>query len=258
MKLRQSLTQVPLYLCLGGCDLVLLDSPRYANGAGLTIHIRTKIETWWSYIESAVIRIGDQTLELKGGEAGEGPNYWVNGIAGNKDVEKEDNIRLFEAAMGEQRCFKIHYNNASAKQHKFRLDLNCRGDAISFESFNNWIAVNAKAVTADDFAGALGLMGRHPDGALLARDAITVLNNTDYFAKEWQVRSEESILFSSVEGSQHPHACEMPQVGGAIAKKRRLGESVVTEEDASAACSGVSEEDKDACIFDGKSCIATW
>ena len=237
---------------LGGCDLVLVDSPRYANGAGLTIHIRTKIETWWSYIESAVVRIGDQTLELKGSESGDGPHYWINGIAGNKDVEKDDNIRHFETAMEEQGCFKIHYTNFGPKKHKFRIDLNCLGDAISMETFNTWIAVNAKAKTPADFAGALGLMGHHPDGALVARDGVTVMNNTDEFAVEWQVRSEESKLFSSVEGSQHPDACAMPQAVSASAKKRRLGESLLTAEEAAIACARVTVEDRDECIFDGE------
>lgn len=31
----------------GGCDLVLLQDPDFANGLGLNIHIRTKIKTWY-------------------------------------------------------------------------------------------------------------------------------------------------------------------------------------------------------------------
>ena len=47
-----------------------MDNPAFGNGLGLRVHIRTKIHTWWSYIESAVVMIGDGILEVKGGEDG--------------------------------------------------------------------------------------------------------------------------------------------------------------------------------------------
>jgi hypothetical protein len=50
----------------GGCDLVLLSNPGFGNGLGLHIHTRTKVESWWSYIEQAVVQIGDQMIELSG------------------------------------------------------------------------------------------------------------------------------------------------------------------------------------------------
>ena len=49
----------------GGCDLVLLENPEFMNGLGMTVHIRTKIETWWSYVESAVLKIGEETMEIQ-------------------------------------------------------------------------------------------------------------------------------------------------------------------------------------------------
>ena len=41
---------------------MLVKSPNFDNGKGLEMHIRTKIVTWWSFIESAVVKIGDDTV----------------------------------------------------------------------------------------------------------------------------------------------------------------------------------------------------
>jgi hypothetical protein len=49
----------------GGCDLVLIQNPTFNNGQGLYIHIRTKIDRWWSYVESVVTQIGPDTLKSK-------------------------------------------------------------------------------------------------------------------------------------------------------------------------------------------------
>ena len=109
----------------GVCDLVLLESPAYGNGLGLSIHIRTKAEAFWSYIESAVVRIGEQMIELKGGvEQNEGPHYWINGHPGDQADPNNDPNLL--AMVAELRTvfpkFDIHYQKKSAKQHLFRLD----------------------------------------------------------------------------------------------------------------------------------------
>ena len=55
---------------LGACGLVLLDNWKFANGLGMMIHVRTKQVNWWSYIETAVLKIGNETLEVPGGEDG--------------------------------------------------------------------------------------------------------------------------------------------------------------------------------------------
>ena len=69
---------------------------------------------------------------------------------------------------------------------------------------------------------------------------------------QWQVRHSEPMLFHEVGGPQYPEdLCEMPDLKAAASrKKRRLGESMLTEEDAAIACSRVAAYDRDACIFD--------
>ena len=41
----------------GECDLVLLHSEEFHNGAGLDLHIRTTIQDYFSYIETAALRV---------------------------------------------------------------------------------------------------------------------------------------------------------------------------------------------------------
>lgn len=230
---------------------MLVENPGFAGGLGLQIHIRTKIETWWSYIESAVIQIGDQVFELKGGPDGEGPHYWVNGLPGNEAVESDENLKALEKEMTVHlEGFKIHYKKVSSKQHKFRIDLNNQGDAISMQTYKDWVAVNVKANKAENFVGAKGLMGAFPSGSMVGRNDVIIADDTDAFGKEWQVLESEPKLFHSIEGVQHPMECAMPEKLDVSTKQRRLGESMITEEDAATACARVGEEDRDACIFD--------
>ena len=94
-------------------------------------------------------------------------------------------------------------------------------------------------------------MGSYPDGAMVARDGTTVMtDDTDAFGKEWQVLGSESMNFHKVEGVQHPDECIMPSEMSASTKKRRLGESMITKEDAAFACAHAGEDEKISCVFD--------
>lgn len=50
---------------------MLFQNRGFVSGLGLEIHVRTKINTWWSFIETAAIRIGNDILEVTGGRLGE-------------------------------------------------------------------------------------------------------------------------------------------------------------------------------------------
>lgn len=230
-------------------------NPSFGNGLGLTIHIRTKTETWWSYIEAVVVQIGDQMIEVTGGPEGEGPNYWVNGLPGDKvDAAKDPNLATLQSELEASFAgFKVFYKHITAKQHKFRINLNHQGDAISIETFKHWVAVNIKAQKAEHFVDAVGLMGSFANGgAMMARDRATIMEeDPDAFGKEWQVLSIEPMLFHNTSGAQHPETCEMPNENEREAtKKRRLGASAITREDAEMACGRVGQENYDRCIFD--------
>jgi hypothetical protein len=48
----------------GECDLVMVSSSQFHNSAGLDLHVRTTIEDYFSYIEEAVLRVGNDVLEV--------------------------------------------------------------------------------------------------------------------------------------------------------------------------------------------------
>ena len=63
--------------------------------------------------------------------------------------------------------------------------------------------------------------------------------------------SSEPMLFSSMgSGVHHPETCTLPDDAVKKNLRRRLGESLMTQKDAEAACAHASEEDFKDCIFD--------
>lgn len=218
---------------------MLVKNTRFLNGLGLDINIRTKIRDWWSYIDSAVLRIGNDTFELHGGI--NTASFWINGKAG--EVTKTKGY----VEVGSLAGYKIEYMNVSKRQKNFRLKLSV-DDSINLQTFNDFVRVDVKA-KSDSFNGSVGLMGKFPSGDKLDREG-NVMVDTDDFGKEWQVQSTEPMLFHSVEGPQHPTVCTMPPPVSAAEKGRRLGEALITEDDAALACARVDEKDRDNCIYD--------
>ncbi|CAB9497223.1 expressed unknown protein [Seminavis robusta] len=220
----------------GGCTLVLLDAPGYSKGEGLTVHIRTAIKTWWSYIEATSVLIGKDILEVSGSK--DGGRYWINGMAG-KQIES-----------GQSFTFAGHpvtFRKVSATKQRFRLDLG-NGDSLSLTTFGDWMAVDVGNKRGKAFEGAVGLLGSFPDGQMLARDGLTEMKDNNKFGMEWQVQISEPMLFNGLgDGVHHPQQCDMPSKS---TKKRRLGEVVITKELAEKACAGATVEDQTACVFD--------
>ena len=221
----------------GECDLVLLQTN------SMRIHIRTKIESWWSFIESAVVEMGEnQVLEVSGLDGGK---YWVNGVAG-KAMQVHDKVKTEFAG------HKITITQSSQKQLSIRIDLG-NSQALGISTFKSWVSVNlsSKATTKGvAFEGAKGLMGSFPQGEKLARDGTTVIDDSNQFGMEWQVRPDEPVLFREVGAVQAPAKCKMPNQTTKKLRRRLLGRDGITEEDAATACEHVDEEDRDGCIFD--------
>jgi len=219
----------------GACDLVLFKDPNFADGLGLTIHIRTEGRNWWSFIKTALVQIGDDTLEVMGGT--DSISYWMNG-GDKKEVQTGD------ASLGD---FPLHFRRINGHQTSARIDLG-HGDAIAVETFKDFVRVNIKNASNKAFVGAAGLLGAFPHGAKVARDGVTVMEDINAFGQEWQVGVGEPMLFHEVGPVQAEEECAMPVT--TTSKERRLGEALIKEEDAALACARVSEGDRDACIFD--------
>ena len=211
----------------------------------MDIHIRTKIDTWWSYIETAVLRIGKDRFEVQGGD---GLKYWFNDNPGRPNPSEK---RALGRKMAGQ--YKIRFHQLNDRQHQFKVELN-NGDKVVFKTFKEFVRVNVETKNAysKDFASSVGLMGTYPSGLHMSRDNSTVVEDVNEFGNLWQVQpAKEGMLFHTVDGPQHPqHQCTMPTVTESSRKQRRLGEALITQEDAELACARVNPSDRDACVFD--------
>jgi len=218
----------------GVCDLVLLQNPDFHDGLGMDIHVRTKPLKVFSYVSSAVLRIGDDTLEVMG-DIHENL-YWINKEQGNMD----------SGIVGLINGYPISVHKENAKQYEFVVDL---GDSTSIilKTFKKFVRVSVNGATKEMFGTSLGLLGAYGSGDRIARDRKTLIKDTNAFGQEWQVLPSQPMLFHNVEGPQAPATCFIPQTN---VLRRRLAESKISEEEAKIACARVSVEDFDMCVFD--------
>lgn len=84
----------------GECDLVLMHVDDFEGLGPMTVYIRTKIRYLYSFISNAVLRIGNDTLEV----ASWG-DYYVNGVGGG----------ALESISG----YTIEHSRPNEKQHLF-------------------------------------------------------------------------------------------------------------------------------------------
>jgi hypothetical protein len=224
----------------GGCDLVLVDAPDYNNGQGLKIHIRTTIETWYSYVSRVVVQIGSDRLELQGGFTTR--RFWHNGHAlPTRKITKVNGVLPIRVGGNE-----VHY--LTQKDHvSWKVSIHLPdGQFVSVRTIKDWMRVDIENPTADNFGTSLGLMGSFDGDAMLARDGATIMEDPTEFGQHWQVQGES--LFLSAEGPQYPEACAMPQADRSV--KRLLAEGTLTYEDAEAACAHLHQDEREDCIYD--------
>jgi hypothetical protein len=216
----------------GVCDLVLLHNAEM----DMDVHIRTKRTRMWSYVSAAALRIGRDTLEVAGGTEN---NYWINGKKG-PEVTPSTTLPTFVSG------HPVQFKQVSSKSREFILDVS---DAIkiTIRTWNGYVSLKFKGASEETFGQSVGLLGAFPHGTKLSRDNSTVMEDLNAFGQEWQVLPTEPKLFHNVEGPQAPEKCEVPS---SVQMRRRLGESLISKEDAEVACSRVHEDDFDLCVFD--------
>ena len=223
----------------GGCDLVLLDNPEFHNGLGMLVHIRTKIETWWSYVETAAVRIGDEIFEINV------DGLYLNGVALELEVDKFVTSKF----SGLPLRYKMTGCNLEAKIYLGN------GENIALKTYNSFVKVEIAADGSEYFTGSYGLLGRFPDGKRVGRDGETFIKDANAFGQEWQVLPEEPQLFHSYEGEWVVPAgqqCAMPVETKAKVqlRRRRLAAGMPIEEAEEACAHLESGDDRKACLFD--------
>jgi len=251
----------------GACDLVFLTAPKFAgDDKALDIHIRTKTRYEYSFVESAVVRIGSDVLEV-----GSWGDYFFNGVEGSSKMQFGD--------------FPVEYSSPAKFVHEWKIVLG-DDESITLKTFKDLVRklcirvllpiflfaysyslshlfclshskVSVKLDHADSkrFIGSKGMMGDYSTGQLVGRDGETIFKEDPIaFAAEWQVRAsiEEPMLFQAAHGPQYPEACTMPKFSIEDGRRRKLGESGITVEAATAACEHRfnTKGAIDACIYD--------
>jgi len=242
-----------LYDFHGGCDLVLMENPRFKNDLGMSIHIRTKIETWWSYVSASAIRVGDETLEVVGGDQ---DNWlYINGVA-NKFLEDKKWYSVQFSGL------KLRFKQTKLRQgfnrevHLYLGNPNVDGEKLFIKSYHEFVKVELDAHGSNNYEGSLGLLGRFPDGNRVGRDGENFIEDVNAFGQHWMVQPEEPTLFHAYKGGGIVLAgetCAMPEVDTALKKmlrQRRLANGIPMEA-AEKACAHLDAADeRKACVDD--------
>ena len=218
----------------------MLHNPGFNDGQGMDIHIRTKIHRWWSSIEYAAVRIGNETFEVKSGT--QDRRYWVNGI----EQHRYRASRHLDFSIG---GFTGRFRAKSDTVVQYKLYLP-EGQHLMIRSVKDMLRVEIEHPLAEYFKDSLGLMGSFSDGILMGRNGtVFAAEDTNSFGQEWQVTSEDPQLFHSVEGPRYPEQCKMPEITLEMSEARRLAQTL-SREDAETACAHVRKNDFKNCVFD--------
>jgi len=230
----------------GGCDLVLVDVPGYNHGQGLKIHVRTKVETWYSYVERVAVQIGEDVLEVKGGFSKR--RFILNGSPmATRKLTQENGVLPFTVGGN-----PVHY--LTQKDHvSWKVSIHLPdGQFVSLRTIKDWMRVDIENPLPEYFGSAKGLMGPFKRNAeedqMLGRDGASIMEDPILFGQEWQVQGEPSLFMAHEGVPQFPQTCEMPVAERSM--KRLLGESDLTYDMAEQACEHLPKDEVDDCIYD--------
>lgn len=217
----------------GQCDLVFLKSANFdGTDRDLTIHVRTAIRGGYSFISSAALQIGDNTLEFSSW----GQLNW-DGIA--LDADRDLNADPTFAG------YQLSYEKKDKKSHTFTVSF--RGEnKLTFSSFKDFVNVNVH-MSKDLLKSSVGLMGDINTGSALARDGMTVIEDPNEFGQEWQVQGNEDMLFAVNREPQAPAKCILP---APREERADTQEEALLRQAATKTCHQFAPQNMEACVAD--------
>lgn len=209
----------------------------------MRIHMRTKQVRWWSYVESAVVQIGSDILEVKGGlpTLKGGYDYWVDGVKGPK-------IRKGQVLPFTIGGHKVRFRRLTDTSYQFKIFLGDGNENIVLKSLKDWMKIELENHTKKTYGTSTGILGNYTSGEMLGRDGVTVFSDVNAYGMEWQVKNDDPVLFHTASGPQYPDQCKMPS--SSAPERRLLRERKFTKEDAESACAHIHPFDRDDCITD--------
>jgi hypothetical protein len=226
-------------------DLKLMSVPKFDGQVDLDIHVRTTIVSSYSYIESAAVRIGDDTLEVSSwGE------YSLNGVEEAKlpNYHSQVLLRGKTQPLPKLAGYEVFHTELDDKKHVFEIILG-QGQNITLSNIKGIVGITVNHASKASFGRAVGLLGNF-EGKMLGRDGGTDLHrDMNAMAQDWQVRDDEPMLFQSSRAPQYPEKCRLPNI---VEKEaRRLGEGI-TEDVAKVACAHLKNDVNAfaACVYD--------
>mmetsp|Transcript_40 Transcript_40/g.66 ORF Transcript_40/g.66 Transcript_40/m.66 type:complete len:454 (+) Transcript_40:355-1716(+) len=216
----------------GECDLVLVHSEGFHRKAGFDLHARTTIDSFYSYIESAALRVGDYILEL------EKEQFFINDERHTKDE--------LPLTFGGDFKYTITLIQDSKLAQKFRVDLH-QDSHIDFKFYKHYLTISIDG-HPKDFADATGMLGEYTTGDMYGRCG-QPMDSFEEYGFEWQVIPDDPQLFHEARSPQMPYEkCRMPTVGRPARRRLRVNTDLL--EQAKTACANQSGGDFDLCVDD--------
>ena len=208
----------------GECDLVMIQAPEF------DLHARTTIDSYFSYIESAALRVGKVVVEM------EKDQFYVNGVK----LSYKDDLP-FESG-------GIKVSKIQAEENKQTYRVNFLGSSLDFKFYKKFLSIKVGA-DSSDFAEATGLLGKYPTGEMYNREGEKTDTSFEVHAFEWQVAPDDVKLFREDRAPQLPfETCRMPTA--AQSSRRRLRSDTGLLKQAEEACSHVHGNDFQLCVDD--------
>lgn len=218
--------------------MVVMHSENF-HGVGLDMHVRTTIQNFFSYIEAAAVKVGNDIVELANG------SVKLNGV----DHSDEDLPLVFGEGDTKYSVYmhkKETTDEGTVKRRTYRLKLD-DDTAIEFRFYKKFNSF--KILGHIDFHDSVGLMGQYPTGAMLSRGG-KVMDDFEQFSFEWQVSPQDPVLFSDARAPQLPNEkCRMPNQSHTSRRRLKRGNRELLES-AQEACSGLSEHNRELCVDD--------
>eukprot|EP00977_Amphora_coffeiformis_P026373 scaffold25842_cov198-Amphora_coffeaeformis.AAC.28 len=210
----------------GECDLLMIQSDTFQGG--FELQSRTTIDTYYSYIESAAFKVGDNIVEVENNQ------FFLNKEPMSyTDLPMAfDGITMTFEEEGPRKLIKANLNGEVS---------------LTFKFYKHYLNIVTSGST-DALTGSKGLLGSFPDGKMLDRTGHELLDFT-LMGFEWQVRPEDSQLFHNARSPQLPYEkCRMPTA--ARPARRRLRSDAELLNQAETACAHVTGSDFQLCIDD--------
>ena len=231
------------------------DAP--TNEFDVEVHVRTTraqsgdtfTGSWYSYISSAAVKIGDDVLEVS--EDGE---LFISSITNPETGIMHDAAQEFSDEVFSSACYALKKSHMGKHRRVIVYSLDfLDGNIIT-------IRVNTRTgmvyVDIDGhFDNSVGLVGTSQKETLMSRDGLTDLSGYwNTYGEEWQVKDTELKLFRENRAPQHPAGCmyEQKNLRHRNHSHRRLtGLDAISFEDASKACNHSYDQNlKEFCIAD--------